>query len=319
MGFISISDVPKTNIILQQLSIKFGNYGFAADELIPIVDVGEDNEQGNYFLFAKENLNSNIDDTRALTNRSNTPLRFTTTVQSYSGIEHSLELPIDNREFKQNKNKALNLGKSTMEYLIGLLLIAKEKRAATLIETSGNYDATHVKDLSASPNNQWDDFINGDIEGDVEIARELVALEGFEPNKISIPIQVWRKIRQSPQIRALIKNQDSRLLTDELIPPSLWGLKLVVPGSRQVSSLIGSTETLARLWGKNVFIGFVNDKPEPIKQDPSFAYNFQAKGRDIQTYEERANKSEVVNATLDISDSKITSACSGYLLQNVIS
>ncbi|KKK96833.1 hypothetical protein LCGC14_2658800, partial [marine sediment metagenome] len=145
----------------------------------------------------------------------------------------------------------------------------------------------------------------------------VVALSGFEPNTIMVPVTTWRKIRQHPEIRALIKQLESRdLVTDDLILPSLFGLELVVPGARSVTSLPGATEAIARVWGDFVWIGYVNKKANPVKMDPTFAYTFQAAGRKTETFMDRKN--EIIDVQYDIAQEKITAAASGFLLTDVI-
>lgn len=314
MGFIAISTTPQTNKLLSQLAVGFPNYGFVADKLCPIVDVGEDAEQGVYFEWDKYYLNETVEDVRAIRGHSNEPDDPTVSERTYSAKAHSLAKPIDPRDFKQHKNKELKMVQSIQEGLLSLLLIKKERRVASLLTTAANYASDHKETLTG--NDQWSDFVNSDIEGKIEDSREVVALSGFEPNTIEIPITTWRKIRQHPQLRALIKSLDNKLLTDDMIPASLFGLELVVPGSRSVTSLPGATEAIARIWGDFVWIGYVNKKPTPTKMDPTFAYTFQAAGRKTDTFMDRRN--EVIDIQFDIAEEKITAAASGFLLTDVI-
>lgn len=317
MGFIAISTTPQTNKLLSQLSVGFPNYGFVADKLCPIVDVGEDAEQGVYFEWDKYYLNSTVEDVRAIRGHSNEPDDPVVTERTYSALAHSLAKPIDPRDFKQHKNKELKLVQSIQEGLLSLLMIKKESRVASLFTTAGNYASDHKQTLdNSSGKEQWSDFINSDPEAKIEEARDIVSLAGFEPNTIEIPITTWRKIRQHPQIRALIKSLDSKLLTDDMIVPALFGLELVVPGSRQVTSLPGATEAIARIWGDFVWIGYVNKKASPTKMDPTFAYTFQAAGRKTDTFMDRRN--EIIDVQFDIAEEKITAASSGFLLTDVI-
>ena len=318
MGFIAISATPQTNKLLSQLSVGFPNYGFVADKLCPIIDVGEDAEQGVYFEWDKYYLNSTVEDVRAIRGHSNEPDDPVVNERTYSAIAHSLAKPIDPRDFKQHKNKELKLVQSIQEGLLSLLMIKKENRVATLFTTSGNYGGSNTQTLdNTAGNEQWSDFINSSPEAKIETSRETVALSGFEPNTIMVPVTTWRKIRQHPEIRALIKQLESRdLITDDLILPSLFGLELVVPGSRSVTSLPGATEAIARIWGDFVWIGYVNKKANPVKMDPTFAYTFQAAGRITETFMDRKN--EIIDVQFDIAEEKITAAASGFLLIDVI-
>lgn len=317
MGFIATSDIPKTNAILNELAIQYPNSGFVANKVCPVVDVGEENESGNYYVFDKANLNKNIEDIRAMGARANSPEPWNQTIASYFAKEHSLELPIDRREFKQYKNREMDLGKSVTEFLLGLQSINYENRVATLLTATANYaSSSYYSTLSGT--SQWSDFVNSDPEAAIEVAREQVALNGAEPNTILMSASTWRKVRQHPQMRALIKTTDSKLLTDELMPPSLFGLELVVAGARNVTSLPGASETLARIWTDYVWIGAVNKRTNPTKRELSFAYTIQAKGRMVETYVDEARKSEIVRVTHSISDEKVVCNTAGYLYIDVL-
>ena len=167
MGFIATSDIPKTNAILNELAIQFPNSGFVAEQVCPIVNVGEENESGNYYEFDKANLNSNIEDIRAMGARANSPEPWTQTIRSYFAKEHALELPIDRREFKQYKNREMDLGKSVTEFLLSLQLTNFEKRVATLLTTTANYaSSSYYSTLSGT--SQWSDFVNSDPEAAID-------------------------------------------------------------------------------------------------------------------------------------------------------
>ncbi len=307
-SYISISTQPQANPVLSKLSVGFPNDGHIADEVCPPIDVGEDKEQGNYPVWDKYNLQSNIDDLRSIKGDSNEVDNQQATLTTYSCDAHSLANTIDPRTFKQHRHKELHLAARRQETLLSLLLLKKENRVATLFTTAANYASANKKTLTGS--DRWSDPISSP-EAEIETQREVVALSGMDPNTIAMGINRWRTMRQHPEIRALIKNTDSHLLTDDMVPPKLWGLKLEVAGSRNVTSKQGSTETIARLWGNFVWMGYVNKTPNPIREEPTFAYKFRAAGRVTETFQQRKN--EILDVQEDISVNKITLAASGFL------
>jgi len=311
--YITKSDQAKINPVLTKLAIAYPQQGLVAEKLCPVVDVGEENEDGTYFVFDKTNIQGGYEDTRALGVRAPT-FDWKMSTGNYHCEEHTLEKPIDWREFKQWK-KYLDIAVTTQEISLELLLLNYEIRVANLLTTYGNYaSSSYYATLSGT--DQWSDFVNSDPEANVETAREAVALGAAEPNTIAIPVNVWRRIRRHPAIRSLVKEADSRQLQEDGFPARLFGLKAVYPGARYNSAMPGASESISRIWSDYVWIGVVN--PKPTKRTMSFAYTLRAKGIQVETYEDNPKKSDVVRVQLAIQDEKIVASTAGYLLLDVL-
>jgi len=310
--FISKDDEAKIHPVLTNLAIAYPQTGLVADKICPPVDVGDEKEDGTYFLFDKSNLQGGQDDIRALGARASS-FDWKLDTDSYHAEEHSLEKPIDWREFKKFK-KYLDLGRTTQEILLELLLLNYEVRVGDMYCNANNYAPGHKSILSGTA--QWSDFLNSDPEANVETAREAVALDAAEPNAIAIPVNVWRTVRRHPAIRSLMKEPDSRQLTEDGFPTRLFGLQAFFPGARRNTVMPGGTESIARVWGKYVWIGVVN--PRPSIKTMSFAYTLKAAGMKVETYEDKPKKSDVVRIQHQISDEKIVCANAGYLFSDVI-
>ena len=310
--FISKDNEAKIHPVLTELSIAYPQSGLVAAKLCPPIDVGEENEDGIYFLFDKANLQGGQEDIRAFGARASS-FDWKLEDQSYHCEEHSLEKAIDWREFKKFK-RYLDLAKTSQEILLELLLLNYEARVGNKYCTAADYDGDHKVTLSGTT--QWSDFVNSDPEANVETAREIVALEAAEPNTIAIPVNVWRTARRHPAIRSLMKEADNRQLTEDGFPVRLWGLNAVFPGARQNTVMPGATEDISRVWGKYVWIGVVN--PRPSLRTMSFAYTLRADGMKVETYEDKPKKSDIVRIQHQISTEKVVCQNAGYLISAVI-
>jgi len=310
--FITKSDEAQINPVLNKMAIAYPQQGLIGEKLAPVVDVGEDNEDGTFFRFGKTNLQGGYEDTRALGTRAAT-FDWKLSTDSYHCDEHTLEKPIDWREFKKWK-KYLELAVTTQEIALELLLTNYDARVTALLTTQANYPVGYWAMLGGIT--MWDDFVNSDPEADVETGREAVALGAAEPNTIAIPVNVWRVVRRHPAIRSLMKESDSRQLTEDGFPQRLFGMRAVYPGARQNTAMPGAAESITRIWGKKIWLGVVN--PRPSKKTMSFAYTFQAQGTQVETYEDKPAKSDVVRVQHQISDEEIVCNTAGYLIQNVI-
>lgn len=311
--FIAKDDEAKINPVLTTLSIAYPQTGLVADSLLPPVEVDDDQEDGTYFLFDKSNLQGGIDDRRALGGQANS---FDWKLQddAYHCEEHTLEKPIDWREFKKFK-KYLDLGKTTMEIALEILLLNREVRVANLCCTASNYASSDYY-LTLAGTEKFSDFVNSDPEGVIEDARDQVSLGSAEPNTIAIPVNIWRTLRRHPAIRSLMKEPDSRQLTEDGFPKRLWGMNAVFPGARQNTVMPGASENISRVWGNHIWLGVVN--PRPALRVMSFGYTIRADGQKVETYEDKKRKSDVVRVQHQIACEKIVCNTGGYLISDVI-
>jgi len=313
--FITKTDQVLINPVLTKMAIAYPQNGLVASRLAPYVDVPEGEEDGTYFVFDKTNLNSSYDDIRAMGARATT-FDWKVSTDTYHCEEHTLEKAIDWREFKKWK-KYMDLAVTTQEITLELLLLNYEIRIADMFTTTpGVYTAAGTWYTALAGGNMWDDFVNSDPEGNIETAREQISLHSAEPNTIAIPVTVWRVIRRHPAIRALMRENDSRQLTEDGFPRKLFGLNAIFPGAREITTMPGVAESISRVWGKKVWIGIVN--PRPSKKTMSFAYTLKSAGLQAETYEDKPKKSDVIRIQHQISDEKCVCNTAGFLYENVI-
>lgn len=310
--FITKADEFVIHPVLQELAIHYPLNGLIAHLICPKVTVSSGDLEGYYFTFDKANIQSGLDDLRAFGDRASS-FDWKLSKSSYACEEHSKEKAIDWREFRKWA-KYLDVAKVTQEVGLEILLTNYEKRVADLITTTGNYSSSSYY-TTLTGTNQWSDHVNSDPEGDVETAREQVALNAVEPTTISVPVQVWRNIRRHPAIRAMIL-EGNQQLTEDGFPAKLFGLKALYPGSRHVSTMPGLTEVLARIWSDSVWIGVVN--PRPTRRTMSFAYTIVEEGLKSEVYEDKPCKSDVVRIQHQVSDELVVCNTAGYLIQDTL-
>lgn len=309
--FLTRSDEATMHPVLSKLAIMYPQDGLVADQLCPVVSV--EDEEGYFLKFNADNLQGGIEDLCANGARANS-IDWKTTKDTYACEEFALEKPLSWRDLQKYK-RWMDIAKTSEKFLLEILFSNKEVRVATLLTTTSNYySSSHYVTLAGTQ--CWDDFTNSDPEADVETGREVVALAAGEPNAIAIPVNIWRKIRRHPAIRAIIKDTNSSQLTEDGFPKKLWGLNALFPGARQNTAAPGASESVSRIWSDNVWLGIVN--PRPDKETMSFAYTFTAEGRLVETYEDRAKKSDVLRVRSGIEQSKIVCSKAGYVIKNVL-
>jgi len=311
--FITKADEFVIHPVLQQFAIAYPLDGLIAHKICPKVEVASGDLEGYFFTFDKSNIQAGLDDTRAFGGRAST-FDWKLTKTAYSAEEHSKEKAIDWREFRKWA-KYLDVAITTQEIGLEILLTNYEGRTATLFTTTSNYASSSYY-TSLTGTSKFSDFVNSDPEGVIEDAREQVALGAGEPNAIMIPVNIWRTIRRHPAIRAAMLESNNSQITEDGFPKTLWGLNTHFAGARQVTSMPGLTETLARIWGNNIWVGVVN--PHPNRRTMSFAYTIVEDGLKSEVYEDKARKSDVVRVQHQVSDEQVVCNTAGYLIQGVL-
>lgn len=137
--------------------------------------------------------------------------------------------------------------------LTGKLKTGVEKRLVTGLNAVGN---------TSGPVAKWDGT-SADPEKDIDVGRENFLLRtGMEPTVIIIPPLVAKAAKRASAIRELRKYTDPNLLINGDLPPTLWGLKVVVPGALHNTAAPGLAQSISRIWmnGSNydVYLLYVN-------------------------------------------------------------
>lgn len=304
--------------VLTNMSIGHHPQGMVARDVMPMIKVVK--ESGKYYVW-------NIGDAlripasrRADGARANQVDFGLTNTSTYSCEEEALECKITRRQ-RDNADSAVNLESSKVRRITDLINMRWESDVATLLTTTGNYASTNYTTLSST--NQWNNssFSGGatgsGIEGDVDAGKEAVRQNsgGYEPNVIVIPAAVAKVVKRDPAVRELIKYTQNNLLVNGDLPPTLWGMKVVIPKVSNVTSLEGATNVFADLWGKHVAMLYVPQSP--ALDEPSFGYTFVSRDFQVQRWNEPGTDSDFFSVGF-IKDQKVTSNVMGYLIASAI-
>ena len=82
------------------------------------------------------------------------------------------------------------------------MLLRQERKFVSDVFTTGVWGT----DRTLSGTDQWSDFVNSDPRDDVETAKEaILGVTGFASNTMVVGWQVWRQLKNPPDVRAQIK------------------------------------------------------------------------------------------------------------------
>lgn len=192
-------------------------------------------------------------------------------------------------------------------------MLEQEIRVATLLTTGANWAAANT----TTPIAQWNASSGVKIETDIDLGKEVVRKAiGVLPNTIVIPASVAVSAKKDPTLRELIKYTQNNLLVNGDLPPTMFGMNVVIPGATYTASKEGATATYTDIWGDNVLLLYV--PPTDMALDsPSAAKIFRARPWEVRSWDVPEKRSEAIECSV-IQDEVLTSNVAGYLLTDVL-
>jgi hypothetical protein len=253
---------------------------------------------------------------------------------TYKTQEHSLQAPVYDEE-EQFLNSQGGLAQEAFGGPLGLdpeedateavttaILLRHEKLVADTIRNTANYPGGSTITLGAA--DQWDNYA-GATSNPIDIMRAAVQkvqnLIGRAPNVIAMPSEGVPWLENHPDMVARFINFS---LTDAEAWKKLTGFegKVVLVSSKyNAANHIDAAENITSLWGKDVFIGYV--EPQPTLKTLTFGKTFAVKYPDgtigpVDRWREEGRKSDLVRKSMRY-DAKVTSGVAGYIIKTAFS
>jgi len=296
------------DVILTNLSLKYKNKSFVGDRLFPPVPVKK--QSNKYFVYGKENFSipNTLYSKKAGFNR----IDWSVSNDSYYADERGLEAQITEAE-RDNADSPLMLDQDTTEYLTDMIFLEREYRVVSQVTSTSVI--TQNKDLSAAGNLQWDDP-NSDPFEDIDAAKEVIEANGIpEPDVLTIPKQVFRKLKEHPKVIAKLAYTERGIITADILAAMFEVSEVLVPDSLYNTKPQGQTPVLARVWPKAALLSW-SPRRMGLKTI-GLGATFEWKRRQVERYPERKTKSEVMR-NYYAEDQKVIAASAAYLFDNAI-
>uniref|UniRef100_A0A6M3J1I2 Putative capsid protein n=1 Tax=viral metagenome TaxID=1070528 RepID=A0A6M3J1I2_9ZZZZ len=246
----------RTNAAATGLSVRYRNPSYIADRAFPVLN-GITKDEGSVHVYNKENLSA-IDAAGPLSPRAPapeadwTPTSVTYALERYALKELVLQEEIDNADvaFSPEDDAVLNL--------TDRLLVIRELKAATVMFTAGNWGSS----TTLSGTSQWNDDTSDPL-GVIETASDAL----FTPfNTIVMGKNVWSEIRHHPDVTqrfqyttgggVTLAQFASLFESDDGSAP-----QIMVGSAKQVTSEEGVAVTTGYIWGKHLWVGYVDPAP----------------------------------------------------------
>lgn len=253
---------------------------------------------------------------------------------SFNLREHSLQSPIMDEEREQlasigslNANGGdldLNPERDATLLVTRSIMLKHEQKVSVAVRNTANYAGGNTVTLAGAQ--QWSDYTGGvsstsDPVGNIRTAiRTIKALTGRVPNRMAIPDGVVEYIENHPRVIDRFKNFN---LTDAEAWRKLSGFEgevFITDSVYNAANHVDATESITSFWGKDVWIGIVDEQPGMITRTfgKTFAKPYESGNlRPTDKWREEPRKADVVRTSFNY-DIKITSNVAGYLIKNAI-
>lgn len=255
--------------VLTNISLGYPNAGFVGEALFPSVPVKKQSDK--YYVFGREAWGLEPgSDVRAPGTEANEIPGLAVSLSPYFAVEHALQIAVTDEE-RENADSPLTPDRDGTELVTQKLLLGREIAIKDKVTTVANFATGHSVTLSGT--SQWSDFTNSNPITDVLTGRLQIHSALFvEPTVMIMPYRVMSTLEEHPDFIDRIKYSERAIITPELIA-TLFGIRnIVVPSVGYNSARMGATAALGYLWGKDVVMAYVPERPG--MKIPAFGYEF---------------------------------------------
>lgn len=300
--------------LLTNISLAYRNEEYIAEKILPVVPVVKDTAQ--IATYGMDNLR--IEESLRAQGSGANEVNHTLTLGSHYILKDHALKEFVTKEEEDNADKPITPRIDATENLTDRMQVIKEKELADAMANTG----VITQNVTLSGTDQWSDFTNSDPFDDIKTGMEAVRSgSGMLPNSFIMSYSVMMTLMIHPDVIARLVNVT--VVTSDMV---IQALKLAFPniknvwiGSAQYNSGVeGGTDTLADIWGKHFWIGYISERPR--LKSRSFGYTYQAPGQNRQVKvlaydEDREGRFVRVN---DKYDQKLVDNKCMYLIKNAI-
>lgn len=293
---------------LSNVSIRYSNDTFIADQIFPMVKVAK--QTGKFYVYDKSNLR--IDTTARAAGSGANEVDFGLSTTRFSCEDHALKEFIAD-EIQDQADSALNPLVDATENVTEKLLLDREQNLANILTSTANV----TQNTTLSGTDQWSDYSNSDPIGDIRTARTTIHKATFKkPNTIVMGKEVFDMLAEHPQIIERVKYSQLGVLTEELLARVFQVQKILVGEAGYNSAAEGQTDTMAYVWGKNVIVAYVT--PQIRLKALTLGYTFTYSTRIVKRWRDEDREGTYVRVGNDNYTQQIVAVGAGYLIVNAV-
>jgi len=266
-------DAILTNISVAYMQ-KAENY--IADKVFPVVPV--DKKSNKFFTYTKNDWFRDEAQRRADATES-AGSGYSLNTDTYSAEVFAFHKDVGDQTIA-NSDAPLSPLREAAEFVTNRMLLRKEIQFVSDFIKTGVW-GTDLTGVSGTPSTnefkQWSNFDNSDPLEDMELAKEtILSTTGFEANTLVLGYQVFRKLKNHPDLVDRIKYTSSNVITEDMIARMFGVDRVLVAKSVKATNNEGATGAYSFNVGKSALLCHV--APNPGLLTPSAGYTFAWNG-----------------------------------------
>lgn len=320
----TISDV-HIDAILTNISVAYMQRAenMIADKVFPVVPV--DKKSNKYFTYDKNDWFRDEAQRRAPGTES-AGGGYNLSTDTYSADVWAFHKDVDDQTLA-NADTPLNPLREAAEFVTSRLLLRREVQFISDFMTTGvwaNEETGVASGAGANQFIQWNDYSNSDPIEDIEAAKEtILSTTGYEGNTLVLGYQVFRQLKNHPDIVDRYKYTTSSVITEDMMA-RLFGVdRLLVAKSVRATNAEGLTGAYSFNFGKAA--NLLHVAPNPGLMTPSAGYIFAwtgvsgGLGSTIGTSQFRMESLKAARIEAEVAfDNKVVAQDLGYFFASAV-
>jgi hypothetical protein len=246
--------------LLTDVAQRYHNRKFIAEEIFPEVLV--DQERFYYHVFDR-GVVFKRQPTRYGPNGTANELDLKATKVLGNTESRALKAYIDEKEERQAGGLSIESLKT--EAIVEALKLDLEIEIATQLRST----SVLTQNATLSGTSQWSDFTNSDPKNEVLTRKQSLILDA---NVMIVGKQVHDKLVIHPKVTDAVKYTQGAIDTSEILARYFGVKKYLVGEAFQDSAAEGQAEALGFIWGKDVILAHVAERPNAMMMEPSLGY-----------------------------------------------
>ena len=296
---------------------------FIADKVFPVVPV--DKKSDKYFVYTKNDWFRDEAQRRADGTES-AGSGYNLTTGTYSADVFAFHKDVGDQTVA-NADAPLNPLREATEFVTNRMLLRKELQFVSDFFTTGVW-GSDVDGVSGTPSSgetkQWSDYTSSDPINDIEEAKsDVLSTTGLEPNTLVLGYEVFRQLKNHPDLVDRIKYTSSQTITEDMLARMFDIDRVLVAKAVRATNKEGVADAYGFAYGKAALLAHV--APSPGLLTPSAGYTFSWTGVSggigstigVSSFRMESLKAERVEAEMAF-DNKVISSDLGYFWNTIV-
>lgn len=308
-----------TDSALSTFIAGYSNGDYIADVVCPVIKSDKLSDKFQTFsrVDASTPIDSQMGPTRATANEDD----YTVSTTAFQCETYALKGYVSNDEI-QNADDPHRPREKRARHLMNRILLGREIRAATLLQTTGNYASANT----SAAGNVWSDATNGTPLADLHLMRAALAPGMYEETKVvlAIALEVWQALIRHPDMNG--GGNAAPVATMDMVKAAINVDEILISDAMKNSANRGAAATYVRVWDKTKAVMVRVPVGEPEGETGLFAGTFRFNGasgegvtvRRWDAPEYGANGGEAIQVVLE-DDEVVVQNDMGYCLTGVLS